>query len=115
MKKSYIILNAILFFYSLSGICSKTASQKDFFSFEFILLYGVALFILAVYALLWQQIIKSIPLNIAYANKAITLVWGMIWGTIIFKEQITFFNIIGAALVLFGILLIVTGGEKKNE
>lgn len=112
--KTYLILNLILLFYSLGGICSKTASGKPFLSFEFILFYGLVLFILAVYALLWQQIIKKIPLNIAYANRAVTLVWGMVWGAVIFKEHISLANIIGAAIVLAGVLLMVTGGEKEK-
>lgn len=112
--KPYLILNLILLFYSLGGICSKTASGKPFLSFEFILFYGLVLFILAVYALLWQQIIKKIPLNTAYANKAVTLVWGMVWGAVIFKEHISLANIIGAAIVLAGVLLMVTGGEKEK-
>lgn len=113
--KPYLILNLILFFYSLGSICSKIASGKQFLTFEFILFYGLSLFTLAVYALLWQQVIKKVPLNIAYANKAITLVWGMIWGAVVFKEQITLANIIGAVVVLAGVLLMVTGGEKKDE
>lgn len=114
MLKPYLILNLILLFYSLSGICSKTASGKQFLSFEFILFYGLVLFILAVYAVLWQQVIKRIPLNIAYANKAVTLVWGMVWGAVVFKEHISLANIIGAVIVLAGVLLMVTGGEKKK-
>lgn len=112
--KLYLILNLILLFYSLSGLCSKTASGKLFLSFDFILFYGMTLFILAVYAVLWQQIIKKIPLNVACANKAITLVWGMIWGTVIFKEQVSLSNIIGALIVLAGVLLMVIGGEKEK-
>ncbi|MBD5116122.1 MAG: transporter [Ruminococcaceae bacterium] len=113
--KPYLALHLILLIYSLSGICSKAASSKQFLSFEFVLFYGLTLFIMAAYALLWQQVLKSIPLNIAYANKAITLIWGMAWGSIVFKEQITISNIIGAVIVLIGVLLMVTGGEKKNE
>lgn len=113
--KPYLVLNLILFFYSLGGVCSKTASGMEFLSLKFCLFYGAAIFILGVYALLWQQIIKKLPLNIAYANKAITLIWGMMWGALIFKEHITLSNIIGAVVVLAGILLMVTGGEKKNE
>ncbi len=113
--KHYIFLHMILIFYSLGGICSKTAAGKEFLSFDFCLLYGLVLFILAVYAVLWQQVLKSIPLNIAYANKAITLVWGMLWGAIVFRETISISNIIGAIIVLIGVLLMVTGGEKKSE
>ena len=113
--KPYLILHIILLFYSLGGICSKTASGKEFLSFEFILFYGLLLFVMAAYAVLWQQVLKSVPLNIAYANKAITLVWGMVWGAVVFKEQITVTNIIGALIVLAGVLLMVTGEEKKNE
>lgn len=113
--KPYIILHLIILFNSLGGICSKTAAGKEFLSFEFCLFYGVVLLILAVYAALWQQVLKSVPLNIAYANKAIALVWGMLWGVIFFNETISISNIVGAVIVLSGVLLMVTGGEKKNE
>ncbi len=109
------MLHAALMFSSLGGICSKTASGKAFLSFEFCVFYSLEILILGVYALLWQQIIKKIPLNVAYANKAVSLIWGMIWGTVIFKEHISPANLIGAAVVLSGVLLMVTGGEKKNE
>ena len=112
--KPYLILHLILLFYSLGSICSKTASGKDFLSLEFCLFYGFSLLILGAYAILWQQIIKRIPLNIAYANKAVTLVWSMVWGAIIFKEHISIANLIGAAVVLAGVLLMVTGGEKNE-
>lgn len=113
--KPYLILHIILLFYSLGGICSKTAASKNFLSYEFCLFYGLMLFILAVYAVLWQQVLKSVPLNIAYANKSITLVWSMTWGVLIFKESISISNIVGAVIVLVGVLLMVIGGEKKNE
>lgn len=113
--KPYLLLHTLLIFYSLGGILSKTASGKPFLSLDFILLYGGMLLILGVYAICWQQLIKKIPLNVAYANKAVTLIWGMIWGAAVFKEQITLSNIIGAAVVLAGVILMVSGGEKKNE
>lgn len=113
--KSFIILHLILLVYSLGGICSKFASGKTCLSFEFCLFYGLVILNLGIYAILWQQIIKRIPLNVAYANKAVTLVWGMVWGVIFFKESISLSNIIGAAVVLSGVLLMVTGGENKDE
>lgn len=113
--KPYLFLNLILFLYSMGGVCSKIAAGKEFLSFEFVLFYCFVLLILAFYAILWQQMLKIVPLNIAYANKAITLVWGMLWGALLFKETISISNIIGAVIVLSGVLLMVTGGEKKNE
>lgn len=111
--KPYLILHLILVFYSLGGICSKIASGKGFLSLEFCLFYGMMIAVLGVYAVLWQQVIKKIPLNVAYANKAVTLIWGMVWGALIFKEHISLPNIIGAAVVLAGVILMVTG-EKRN-
>lgn len=113
--KPYLMLHLIILLYSMSGILSKTASGKPFLTLDFILLYGGVLLIMGVYAILWQQVIKNIPLNVAYANKAVTLIWGMVWGTLIFKEHISLSNIIGAVVVLAGVILMVTGGEKNNE
>ena len=113
--KPYIILHIILMVYSAGGICSKLASGQPFLSFKFCLFYGGTILCLGIYAILWQQVLKMIPLNIAYANKAITLVWGMVWGLLIFKERITVTNVVGALIVLTGVLLMVTGGEKQNE
>lgn len=113
--RPYIILHAILLLYSLSGICSKTAAGREFLSPGFIIFYGLVLVIMGVYAILWQQVLKDIPLNIAYANKAVTLIWSMIWGMAVFGERVSMGNIMGAAIVLGGVLLMVTGGEKRNE
>ncbi len=111
----YILLHLIIFIYSLGGICSKTAASKDFLSFDWIVMYGLVLISLAVYALLWQQILKKIPLNTAYASKAVTVIWGMIWGVVIFGESISPLQIIGALVILAGIVLMVTGGSKNSE
>ena len=78
------------------------------------MLYGLLLVSLAVYALLWQQVLKKLPLNLAYASKSVTLIWGMMWGALIFNETISVGNIIGALLILAGIILMVTG-EKRND
>ena len=51
--------------------------------------------ILGIYALLWQQVIKKFELSVAYANKAVTLLWALIWGIFIFHEKITVFKTAG--------------------
>ena len=55
----------------------------------FILLYGGMLAALVVYAFGWQQVIKHLPLTTAYADEAITVVWGILLGFLLFGESIT--------------------------
>ncbi|MEG1426997.1 MAG: EamA family transporter [Oscillospiraceae bacterium] len=109
--KSYILLHSILLIYSFTGIFSKMASEKEFLSLEFILYYGLVLILLVVYALLWQQVLKRMPLTTAFANKSVVIVWGMIWGAIIFAEKITPYMVIGAAIIFLGVTLVVTADE----
>ena len=91
--------------YSLSGVCSKMAAGYDFLSPGFILFYGGIIVILGVYAIVWQQILKKMPLVTAYANKAVTVVWGVIWGIVIFHEKISAGKVISMLLVMAGIVL----------
>lgn len=107
--KDLLMLQAVFFVYSISSVVSKLASGKDFFSFEFILFYGLDVMILGIYALLWQQVIKKFELSIAYANKAITLLWALVWGIVLFHEQITVGKVVGIVLVMFGIFILNSG------
>ena len=117
MKKvlPYIALHVVILIYSFSGICSKTAASKDFLSFEWLLFYGLVLLILAFYAIVWQQILKKLPLNVAYANKAITVIWGMLLGCIVFNETVNVPRIIGGVLILAGIILMSPAGKSKDR
>lgn len=82
-------------------------------SLQFCLCYTGVLAILGIYAIGWQQIIKRMPLTTAFANKAVTVVWGIIWGFLFFHEEITLGKLLGAALVISGIVLYVTA-DKEN-
>ncbi len=109
--KVYAILHLMLFIYSFGGIASKTASSQPFLSINFFVFYGIMLLILFMYAIFWQQILKHIPLTIAFANKAIIIIWGILWGNILFGETISLKMIIGAIIIIAGILLVVTDNE----
>jgi drug/metabolite transporter (DMT)-like permease len=106
-----LALHASLLVSSLSGVCSKYAAGHDFFSKEFILWYAVIVALMFIYALSWQQILKRVPLTVAYANRPVNLIWGMIWGRFLFHEKITWNMIIGALVIFFGIFLVVTSDE----
>ena len=110
--KDIILLQTVFFIYSINSIVAKLASEQESFSFMFIMYYGLELVILGIYALLWQQIIKKFELSVAYANKAVTLIWGMIWGSLLFKEQITLTKAAGILLVITGIVIL---NGKKEE
>ena len=89
------------------------AAGYDFLSVKFCLCYGGLILILGIYAICWQQIIKRIPLTLAYANKAVTVIWGMIWGVLFFGENITVTKVIGAVIVIAGVILYSLEDNKQ--
>lgn len=104
--KNILILQAIIAVYTLSTVAAKFASGKEFLSFEFILFYGIEIFILGVYAILWQQIIKKFQISIAYANRAMSLLWAILWAVVFFHEEVTIKNIIGVIIVIIGTIIV---------
>lgn len=104
--KMIVILQAAVCLYTLSGIAAKFASNYEFLSVGFILCYGGEIFILGIYAIVWQQIIKRVDISIAYANRALAIFWSMLWAAILFREQITVQNILGVVLILAGTLVV---------
>ena len=114
-SKLYLSLHLFLMLYSTGGILSKLAAGQAFLSPMFILLYGLEIVILAFYAIGWQQFIKRMPLSVAYANKAVTVVWGCIWGVLIFREHLTIGKVIGGLLVLCGVALYGYADGKKDK
>lgn len=116
-EKSQVLisLHVLLLVYSLSGFFSKSAACEPALSFKFVVLYGGMLLILFAYAIGWQQIIKRLPLTLAFANKAITVVWGMVWGVIFFGESISALNAIGAVLVVAGVVLFALADVEPDS
>lgn len=114
--KILLALHLILAVYSTSTIFSKLAAKQDFLSLKFCLYYGIIILLLGFYAIGWQQIIKRLPLTMAFANKAVTVVWGIIWGFVFFNEAITLGKIIGALMVIAGIIIYaMSDGDQINE
>ena len=100
-----IALHVLLLVYSFSGIFSKNASAQPFLSPMFCILYAGTIVILGIYAVGWQQIIKRLPLTLAFANKAVTVVWGIVWGALLFGETITWQMVVGGIVVIAGVAL----------
>lgn len=105
LGRVYLLLHALLMFLSLADVASKYAAGFSFLSIGFVMCYGIVLGILFVYALGWQQVIKRMPLTTAYANRGATVVWGIVWGALLFSEAITFPKLLGAVMIIGGIVL----------
>lgn len=112
--KTLLVLHIMLMIYSLSGIFSKLAAGEKFLSIKFCIYYGMIILLLGFYAIGWQQVIKRLPLTTAFANKAITIIWGMVWGVLFFSEPITFGKILGAIFVILGVIIFAYS-EKDAE
>ncbi len=106
--KDILILQAIIVIYTISSVAAKFAGMQELLSIRFFLFCGLDAFILGIYAILWQQMIKKFDLSIAYTNRAMTLLWAVIWAVLIFREHITVQNICGVLLVIIGTIIVNT-------
>lgn len=77
----------------------------------YILCFAGIVFILGIYAVLWQQVLKKIPLSIAMSNKPVVLVFGTLWAILFFGETIDDKFFIGIALILAGLFVIGANNE----
>ena len=119
MKKKtvvdYLQLQGTVIVYSLSTVAAKFASEQEFLSFKYIFFFGVEFVILAIYALIWQQMIKKFELSIACANKAVTLLWSMLWNFIIFSTGITVEKVVGVLIVVCGVIVMNSEATEKKQ
>ena len=111
--KAILFLQGAVFIYSLTTVISKLVSNYSILSKEFILLYLLDFAVLGVYAIIWQQLLKRFELSIAYTNKAMMLLWSLLWSTILFKEDVTWWKILGVIMVIAG--TIVLNQPQKDE
>jgi len=105
--KNYFYLHCLFFLYSLISVISKTAAQFKILSPKFITLCLIALILLSIYAFFWQKILKKFSLVVAILNKGIVVFWVFLWSVIFFEENIKLNNILGALIIIIGIMLVI--------
>ena len=113
--KNILILQAVVVIYTLSSVVAKAATGKELFSFSFFLFYGLEIIILGVYAILWQQMIKRFDLSVAYANRAMALLWSALWAVLLLHETLDPTQLAGIALVILGTVIVNTDTPEKKE
>ena len=114
-KKVFLALHLLLLLFAGTTVLSKLAAGEEFLSLRFGLFFGGEFVLLGIYALGWQQILKRLPLTVAYTNKAVTLVWSMVFGVLFFHEQIRLKQVIGCALAVAGVLLFVKADGEEGS
>jgi drug/metabolite transporter (DMT)-like permease len=107
MNKYLLIILLSIFFQSLASIFGKKTglllNEMTFLSFEVICGFLVVLILLSLQGYLWIKALKNLPLSYAYPFNALTFVIIMIIAVIVFHEQLNFFNILGSAIIIFGL------------
>lgn len=102
---TYGVLVGINFLYACVSIFTKLASQHEFMSWGYVWAFIGAVMVMGGYAVLWQQVLKRIELSVAYMFKGTSIIFVMLFAYILFGEQITWNNIVGAIIIIVGIVL----------
>lgn len=108
------LLQAIIAIYTISSVMAKFASGAQSLG-TMAMFLGLDFLFLAVYALCWQQMIKKLPLSVAYANRAMALLWSALWASWIFGEQIGKKQMAAIALVIVGTWIVNTDKREEAE
>lgn len=101
----FFILHLTLFLNSTTGVVSKFAGRAKFLSIRFFLLYTLLMMICISFAILWQQVLKRMSLTFAFMNKPITVIYSLLWGKFLFNERVTLKMVIGAIVIIIGIVI----------
>ena len=104
--KRYIKLHLCILFFTMSTVMSKVAAKFEFLSFKYIICFIIMFAILGIYAIVWQQAIKGFSPSVAYSNKSVTTIWVLLFSNILFQEGIEIQNVIGAALIIMGVVMV---------
>lgn len=94
--------------YSSSGFFTKLASQYEFLSTTYILCLCGVVVVLGTYAVLWQIALKRVNLYQAYLFRSLGLIYGLCIAYFAFHESISWQNILGALIVLSGLLILLS-------
>lgn len=103
----YVLLYCALLLFSSCSVFSKISAAYPLPSLGFLLFYGLSLGMLGIYAIVWQIVLKHFDLTVAYANRASVTLMGMLWGVLIFHEEISWNMVLGAVIIVVGILVVV--------
>jgi len=108
--KRLLLLHFNILLFSMTGIFSKMAANSmnanGIFSWKTMIFVVLMILNCAIYAIFWQQTLKSFEVNVAYAHRAVYNIWSLLWAVLIFEESVTPGNVIGVIFIIMGIWVI---------
>ena len=104
-KKEVAILVGVNLVYACTSIFTKMASRQKMLSWPYLQWIAGAIGVMGVYAILWQQVIKRMPLSTAYMFKGTSLIFILLISGLMLGEAITINNVIGSVIIILGIAL----------
>ena len=113
MKSKDIFFAIIIYMlYPLSSILMKYAAMSDN-DLTKVLLFGLSIVVLGVFSILWQILLKRVDLVKAYIFKSTTIIWTVIYGIILFNENININKVLGIIIVMIGTTIVILSDNKK--
>lgn len=104
----FVMIILSVLFQAGSGVFSKYAALQSGNSITNVF-FVAALVLLVLQAITWQQALMNYSLSYAFPFMSITNFVVLITSAILFKEQITMYNIVGLFLISAGIMLLSRG------
>lgn len=91
--------------YALVSLLAATVARLPLFSLLFLLGVGGVFVLFGLYAIVWQQLLKRLPLSLAYMFKGTSLLFVLLLSALFLGDAVTWQNLMGAALIIVGIVL----------
>jgi drug/metabolite transporter (DMT)-like permease len=104
-RNLYALAIAAIVFESLSSTVLKLGGLHPFLSPMYLFYFGLAMVIMAIYAVAWQLLLERLPLTTAYLRKGLTYTLIFVWAALFFQEVITLKQIIGMAVIIVGMVV----------
>jgi len=108
-KKHFLLLQFGYLIFSLGGVKLKFASRQPFFSPRYLAFCAGSLLCVLFFALIWQQVLRKYDLMTAYAWRGVLFLWTFLWSILFFGESVSANNVLGAGIILAGMMLVVRG------
>lgn len=113
-KKNIIFAIVIYTIFPLSSVFMKMASGYDNWFIKMIL-FALSIGVLGIFSILWQKLLKKVDLVKAYIFKSTTIIWSVIYGIILFGEEVKWNMFLGMLITTIGVIITILGGKQDAK